>query len=299
METPRVPVRVARGRCRPPRGRPRLGPAAGRHRAAGGRRVRRRRHGRLAHGDGGDVERVLGALGDEVEEGTIGAGHGMSCFDYPGRDRHRLARCRRPPRRGAAAVQLRIRRPRVPRRPRASALGPGADGSGPRGSCIAACATDAPMSPHELRRLALRPLLGLARAGSYAADRSGEIGVAFTTSTGPGPVQRRARTPTSRRPTRPRTSRSTTASSRRAPPSGVTGRCRKRSRSRPYGGSPGPATPLQRTEAMSADRHRRLPRRNTRRATTDRRRSPPRGRARVARCFASLPRRAPGSARSR
>jgi L-aminopeptidase/D-esterase-like protein len=63
-------------------------------------------------------------------------------------------------------------------------LGPGPDGSTPYGSCIAVCATDAPMSPHELRRLALRPLLGLARAGSYAADSSGEIGVAFTTSTG-------------------------------------------------------------------------------------------------------------------
>jgi D-aminopeptidase len=44
------------------------------------------------------------------------------------------------------------------------------------------CATDAPVSPHQLRRLALRPLLGLARAGSYAAEGSGEIGVAFTTS---------------------------------------------------------------------------------------------------------------------
>jgi D-aminopeptidase len=44
------------------------------------------------------------------------------------------------------------------------------------------CATDAPLAPHQLRRLALRPLLGLARAGSYAADGSGEIGVAFSTS---------------------------------------------------------------------------------------------------------------------
>jgi D-aminopeptidase len=34
----------------------------------------------------------------------------------------------------------------------------------------------------ELRRLALRPLLGLARAGSYAAAGSGEIGLAFATS---------------------------------------------------------------------------------------------------------------------
>ncbi len=34
----------------------------------------------------------------------------------------------------------------------------------------------------QLRRLALRPLLGLARAGSYASEGSGEIGMAFSTS---------------------------------------------------------------------------------------------------------------------
>ena len=49
------------------------------------------------------------------------------------------------------------------------------------GSCIAVCATDAPLSAHQLRRLALRPLLGLARAGSYGGEGSGEIGLAFTT----------------------------------------------------------------------------------------------------------------------
>jgi D-aminopeptidase len=53
-----------------------------------------------------------------------------------------------------------------------------------RGSCIAVCATDAPLSAHQLWRLALRPLLGLARVGSYASDGSGEIGVAFATADG-------------------------------------------------------------------------------------------------------------------
>jgi D-aminopeptidase len=54
------------------------------------------------------------------------------------------------------------------------------------GSCIAVCATDAPLSAAQLRRLALRPLLGLARAGSYAAEGSGEIGLAFTTAPSAG-----------------------------------------------------------------------------------------------------------------
>jgi D-aminopeptidase len=38
------------------------------------------------------------------------------------------------------------------------------------------------MTAQQLRRLALRPLLGLARAGSYAHNGSGEIGVALTTA---------------------------------------------------------------------------------------------------------------------
>jgi len=43
--------------------------------------------------------------------------------------------------------------------------------------------SDAPLGPHQLRRLALRPLLGLARAGSYGAHGSGEIGLAFSSET--------------------------------------------------------------------------------------------------------------------
>src|SRR5262249_60696501 len=63
------------------------------------------------------------------------------------------------------------------------ALGPNPGGRPDHGSCITVCATDAPCTAQQLRRLALRPLLGLARVGSYGADGSGEIGVAFTTST--------------------------------------------------------------------------------------------------------------------
>ena len=47
-----LPLRVARGRHRPPGRGARLGPRARRRGAARGRRVRRRRHGRFAHGDG-------------------------------------------------------------------------------------------------------------------------------------------------------------------------------------------------------------------------------------------------------
>ena len=50
------------------------------------------------------------------------------------------------------------------------------------GSCIGVVATDAPLSPQDLERLARRVGLGLARAGSVAHHGSGEIFVAFATS---------------------------------------------------------------------------------------------------------------------
>jgi D-aminopeptidase len=53
----------------------------------------------------------------------------------------------------------------------------------PAGSCIVVLATDAPLAPAQLERLARRAGLGLARTGSVAHDGSGEIFVAFATST--------------------------------------------------------------------------------------------------------------------
>jgi D-aminopeptidase len=128
---------------------------------------------------GADVQRALEGLGAEVAEGSVGAGTGMTCFGFPGGigtasrsagDHHVgvLLLCNFGDREyldllesGDAAS---------PERP------------APHGSCISVCATDAPLSPHQLRRLALRPLLGLARTGSYAAVGSGEMGLAFSTS---------------------------------------------------------------------------------------------------------------------
>jgi D-aminopeptidase len=131
----------------------------------------------------GDVDAALASLGTEVAEGRVGAGTGMVCFDYPGGI-------------GTASRIVDERRVGVlllcnfgDREYLAALEGPSASASAspaPEGSCIAVCATDAPLSALELRRLAMRPLLGLARAGSYATDGSGEIGIAFSTSGGGG-----------------------------------------------------------------------------------------------------------------
>jgi len=50
------------------------------------------------------------------------------------------------------------------------------------GSIIVVVATDAPLLPHQLRRLAKRPSLGLGRLGAISGDGSGDIFVAFSTA---------------------------------------------------------------------------------------------------------------------
>ncbi len=51
------------------------------------------------------------------------------------------------------------------------------------GSIIVVIATDAPLLPHQLRRLAKRASMGLARTGGMAYNSSGDLFIAFSTST--------------------------------------------------------------------------------------------------------------------
>jgi len=135
----------------------------------------------------GDVDRALGDLGTEVREGTVGAGTGMNCFEFPG---------------GIGTASRRVGGHHVgvlllcnfgDRRyldvlagleDEAGPLARSSERPPPHRSCIAVCATDAPLSLLQLQRLALRPLLGLCRAGSFGSEGSGEIGIAFGTRGG-------------------------------------------------------------------------------------------------------------------
>ncbi len=49
------------------------------------------------------------------------------------------------------------------------------------GSCMIVLATDAPVSPRNLERMAKRAMLGLARTGSYVSNGSGDFVIAFST----------------------------------------------------------------------------------------------------------------------
>lgn len=57
------------------------------------------------------------------------------------------------------------------------------------GSCIVVIATDAPVDARQLRRMAARTPLGLARVGAFASHGSGDYAVAFSTHAGQRVVQ--------------------------------------------------------------------------------------------------------------
>jgi D-aminopeptidase len=139
---------------------------------------------RVAHVQPDDVARAVGNATAEFEQGAVGAGAGMSCFGWKGGVGSSSRRA------GDHTVgvllltnfgsseQLRVDGVPVGRlldEPRDEAPAPG-------GSCIAVVATEAPLTPPQLERLARRAGLGLARAGSVAHHGSGEIFVAFATS---------------------------------------------------------------------------------------------------------------------
>ncbi|MGA7244782.1 MAG: P1 family peptidase [Terracidiphilus sp.] len=59
---------------------------------------------------------------------------------------------------------------------------PGDEMKGDVGSIIIVIATDAPLLPHQLKRIARRAALGLARTGSISGNGSGDIFIAFSTA---------------------------------------------------------------------------------------------------------------------
>jgi D-aminopeptidase len=73
--------------------------------------------------------------------------------------------------------------PGSPRRPCDERRGAGdADASMDQGSIIVVVATDAPLLPHQLKRLAARVSLGIGRQGGFGGNSSGDIFIAFSTA---------------------------------------------------------------------------------------------------------------------
>ncbi len=129
--------------------------------------------------------------GLEVEEGSVGAGRGMSCFGLKGglgTASRRVALAGHEYVVGALVLanygkpaQLVLAGQALGARLAARLAEPAA-AEPEKGSIIMLIATDAPLDARQLRRLALRAGAGLARTGSVFGHGSGDIALAFSTA---------------------------------------------------------------------------------------------------------------------
>jgi L-aminopeptidase/D-esterase-like protein len=142
-----------------------------------------------------------GAQPGAVQEGSVGGGTGMICYGFKGGIGTSSRRL--PSASGAFTVGVLVqcncgRRPQlliagvpvgkeIPGQvPYASNLSPtGAE----LGSIIILVATDAPLLPNQLKRLAHRATMGLARTGSISGNGSGDLFLAFSTANESAAVQ--------------------------------------------------------------------------------------------------------------
>jgi D-aminopeptidase len=127
------------------------------------------------------------ARGGVVAEGNVGGGTGMTCFEFKGgigtASRKLTAK------QGAYTIGVLVqanfgRREqfRVAGVPVGPAITEGTFKKRETGSIIIVVGTDAPLLPHQLKRLARRAALGLARTGSVSGNGSGDLFLAFSTA---------------------------------------------------------------------------------------------------------------------
>src|SRR5881398_2694416 len=142
------------------------------------------------------------AHGGAIEEGSVGDGTGMICYEFKGGN-------------GTASRKIEIKEPKASsgqssangasaartytvgvfvqanfgRRALLMIAGvpvgkeiPGSVYKEDTGSCIAVVATDAPLLPNQLKRLARRVSIGLARTGTISGNGSGDLFIAFSTA---------------------------------------------------------------------------------------------------------------------
>jgi L-aminopeptidase/D-esterase-like protein len=132
------------------------------------------------------------AHGGAPEEGSVGGGTGMICYEFKGgngtasRKIDLRASKDAAPRSFAVGVFLQAN---FGRRPQLTIAGapigkeiPGEVYKEESGSCIAVVATDTPLLPNQLKRLARRVSLGLARTGTISGNGSGDLFIAFSTA---------------------------------------------------------------------------------------------------------------------
>jgi D-aminopeptidase len=122
-----------------------------------------------------------------IAEGNVGGGTGMICFEFKGGTG--TASRQLPEKRGGYTVGVLVQCNFGTRHLLRIAGAPvGYEITGKRvweddtGSIIVVVATDAPLLPSQMKRIAKRVTLGLGRLGSVSGDGSGDIFIAFSTA---------------------------------------------------------------------------------------------------------------------
>jgi L-aminopeptidase/D-esterase-like protein len=135
------------------------------------------------------------AHGGAIEEGSVGGGTGMICYEFKGGNGTASRKIdigpestdkNISPQSFTVGVFLQAN---FGRRPELTIAGvpvgkkiPGKVYERESGSCIAVVATDAPLLPTQLKRLARRVSLGIARTGTISGNGSGDLFIAFSTA---------------------------------------------------------------------------------------------------------------------
>jgi D-aminopeptidase len=138
-------------------------------------------------------EALENAKSGEVEEGNVGGGTGMICHDFKGGTgtSSRIINIEGKDYTIGVLVQTNYGTREslvvagVPVGKEITDLMPEIDkikSTKDHGSIIVIVATDAPLLPHQLKRIARRVPMGISRAGGYASDSSGDIFIAFSTA---------------------------------------------------------------------------------------------------------------------
>jgi len=141
------------------------------------------------------ADAIESAHSGAIEEGSVGGGTGMICYEFKGGTGTASRMVPVVAVAGGGSSETKqfavgvLVQANCGRRPQLTIRGlevgkkiPGSVYKQETGSIIIVVATDAPLLPHQLKRLARRASLGLARTGSVSGNGSGDLFIAFSTA---------------------------------------------------------------------------------------------------------------------
>ncbi len=131
------------------------------------------------------IEAITNAKSGTVEQGAVGAGTGTICFGYKGG----IGTASRvlPKEKGGYTIGVLVQTNfgghlSIAGKPVGHELKERKQLNSGDGSCMIVVATDAPLTARNLKRLAKRAILGLAKTGGSGSNGSGEYVIAFSTA---------------------------------------------------------------------------------------------------------------------